>query len=119
VIDDYLNVPDHLLEHLTKAELRDLAEARSFFDFCEGLDGAQPEFARRGRLVARGAIESLYAVNTERSAARALKEARERAVGILGRQAHEATAPDAFRQRAQAALDAEADFDGTLTEAQT
>ena len=63
------------------------AWARSFVDFCDGIEAAGlPEYARRGRLLARQLIESEEALAAERSARKAMQAEAERLREILLRQ---------------------------------
>ena len=69
-----------------------LADARELMLFCDGLDeGGFPEYARRGRVVARELLAALDALDGERSARVALQERCQRQEAILGRRAYEAT----------------------------
>jgi hypothetical protein len=67
--------------------------AEDFIEFCNGLEEAGlPEFARRGRVVARLLIEAVDELDAERSARRAIQERAEGCEEILRRRAGEAAA---------------------------
>jgi hypothetical protein len=65
--------------------------AEEFFVFCDGLDAAAelgdtgPEFARRGRNIARALVEANEVALSEHSCRRALQERIETLEGIVAR----------------------------------
>lgn len=66
-------------------------DATSFIVFCDGLEeGGFAEYARRGRVVARGLLAALDALQAERSARTTLQERCEVQQELLARHAYEA-----------------------------
>jgi hypothetical protein len=81
-----------------------VARAATFITFCDGADDmGHPEYARRGRVVARDLLRALDELAAERSARVAIQAARDEAIAILANHAHQALVDEqAIRERGRA-----------------
>lgn len=74
--------------HLTAPELEAVAELERFCVFCDGFeDAGHRVYAAHGRKIARDALRTLANLDAERSARKAMQDARDRADMRMARRA--------------------------------